>query len=57
LDSWAFLWEHAQGSTSGNPAWFATSDAQINFTIKGGNALPPDFRVTWKGTLVPADGE
>jgi hypothetical protein len=51
------LWEHAQGSTSGNPAWFATSDAQINFTIKGGNALPPDFRVTWKGTLVPADGE
>jgi hypothetical protein len=33
------------------------SEAQINFTIKGGNALPPNFRVTWKGTLVPADGE
>ena len=33
------------------------SDAQINLTIKGGNALPPNFRVTWKGAPVPANGE
>jgi beta-glucosidase len=34
------------------------SDAQINFTIKGGNALSANSRDTWKGTLTaPADGE
>jgi beta-glucosidase len=33
-------------------------DAQINFTVKGGNALPANSKITWKGTLtVPADGE
>ena len=26
-------------------------DAEINFTIKGGNALPPNSTVKWKGTL------
>ena len=34
------------------------ADAQINFTTKGGNALPANSKITWKGTLtVPADGE
>jgi beta-glucosidase len=34
------------------------SDPQINFTTNGGNALPANSRITWKGTLtVPADGE
>lgn len=33
-------------------------DAQINFTSKGGNALPVNAKITWKGTLtVPDDGE
>ncbi|HEY3703753.1 MAG TPA: glycoside hydrolase family 3 C-terminal domain-containing protein [Terracidiphilus sp.] len=32
-------------------------DAQLNFTTKAGNALPPNSTVTWKGTLnVPKDG-
>ena len=31
----------------------ATDDAQINFTLKGGNALPPNSTVGWKGTLTP----
>jgi beta-glucosidase len=33
---------------SGQPA---QTDAQINFTVKDGNALPADTAVTWKGTL------
>jgi len=28
-------------------------DAQLNFTVKGGNALPPDSTLTWKGSLTP----
>lgn len=28
-------------------------DAGLNFTVKGGNALPPNSTVTWKGTLTP----
>jgi beta-glucosidase len=33
-------------------------DPQINFTTKGGNALPPNSTITWKGTLtVPDDGD
>jgi beta-glucosidase len=33
-------------------------DAQLNFTRKAGNALPPNSIVTWKGTLnVPKDGD
>jgi beta-glucosidase len=28
-------------------------DAQLDFTVKGGNALPPNSAVTWKGTLTP----
>ena len=33
-------------------------DPQISFTTKGGNALPANSTITWKGTLtVPADGE
>ena len=29
------------------------TDARINFTVKGGNALPPNSIITWKGTLTP----
>ena len=33
------------------------TDAQLNFTNKGGNALPPNSTLTWKGTLtVPHAG-
>ncbi|MGD0456602.1 MAG: glycoside hydrolase family 3 C-terminal domain-containing protein [Terriglobia bacterium] len=33
------------------------TDAQLNFTAKGGNALPPNSTLTWKGTLsVPRAG-
>ena len=33
-------------------------DSQINFTIQGANALPPDTRAVWSGALnVPADGD
>ena len=27
------------------------TDAQLNFTVKGGTALPPNSTLTWKGTL------
>jgi beta-glucosidase len=41
-------------STSGMSANAATqTDAQLDFTLKGGNALPPNSVVTWKGTLTP----
>ncbi len=34
------------------------ADALIDFTIKGGNALPPNSTCTWKGTLtVPHEGD
>ena len=34
------------------------TDEQIDFTMKNGNALPPNSVVTWKGTLnVPSAGE
>jgi len=29
----------------------AQTDPQLNFTVKGGNALPPNSTLTWKGTL------
>jgi beta-glucosidase len=33
------------------------TDPQLDFTVKGGNALPANATVTWKGTLtVPHDG-
>ncbi len=33
-------------------------DPQLDFTVKGGNALPPNSAVTWKGTLtVPREGD
>jgi beta-glucosidase len=33
------------------------TDAQINFTTKNGNALPPDATLVWKGTLtIPRAG-
>jgi beta-glucosidase len=33
-------------------------DQQLNFTVAGGNALPPNSTVVWKGTLtVPHTGE
>ena len=36
----------------------AVTDPQINFTVAGGNALPPNSTVVWKGTLtVPHAGE
>jgi len=31
----------------------AKIDAELNFTRKKGNALPPNSKVTWKGTLTP----
>jgi beta-glucosidase len=35
----------------------AQTDAQLNFTVKGGNALPPNSTLSWKGTLtVPGSG-
>jgi len=34
------------------------SDAKLDFTVNGGNALAPNSVVTWKGTLtVPHDGD
>jgi beta-glucosidase len=30
------------------------SDPQLSFTVKGGNALPPNSMLTWKGTLTVA---
>ncbi len=30
-----------------------TTDAELNFTKKKGNALAPNSKVTWKGTLTP----
>lgn len=34
------------------------TDAQLNFTVKHGNPLPPDSTLTWKGTLtVPREGD
>jgi beta-glucosidase len=33
------------------------TDATVNFTVRGGNALPANTRATWSGTLsVPSDG-
>jgi beta-glucosidase len=32
----------------------AQIDPQLNFTVKGGNALPPNSTLTWKGTLTVA---
>ncbi len=29
------------------------TDPQLDFTVKGGNALPPNSIITWKGTLTP----
>jgi beta-glucosidase len=29
------------------------TDAQLNFTVKGGNALAPNSTVVWKGTFTP----
>jgi len=29
-------------------------DATVDFTVKGGNALAPDSKATWKGTLTVA---
>ena len=44
-------------SHDGQPGLLRTGasqpDLQINFTSKGGNALPPNSAITWKGTLTP----
>ena len=47
--------ERSQVSTpSGNSASASKqTDAQINFTVQGHNALPPNSIVMWKGTLTP----
>ncbi|HEX3133197.1 MAG TPA: glycoside hydrolase family 3 C-terminal domain-containing protein, partial [Planctomycetota bacterium] len=29
------------------------TDSQLDFSLKGGNALPPNSIITWKGTLTP----
>lgn len=39
----------AGGAGSTEPA----ADGQLNFTVKGGNALPPNATITWSGTLTP----
>jgi beta-glucosidase len=39
----------APGSVSGT----TQTDAQLDFTSKGGNALPSNSIITWKGTLTP----
>ncbi len=41
-------------STSAASATAAVqTDAQLDFTVKGGNPLPPNSIVAWKGTLTP----
>ena len=46
-------------SNDGQPGLLRTgagrdkNDPQLDFTVKGGNALPPNSVVTWKGTLTP----
>ena len=41
-------------STSGTSASAAVqTDSQLDFTVKGGNPLPPNSIVAWKGTLTP----
>jgi len=46
--------ERAIVSTAANSATASIqSDAQLDFTTKGGNALPPSSVITWKGTLTP----
>jgi beta-glucosidase len=41
-------------STSASSASAAIqTDAQLDFTTKNGNALPPNSIITWKGTLTP----
>ncbi len=39
-------------TTTGSSSEPAT-DSELNFTVKGGNALPPNSTVTWSGTLTP----
>ena len=46
--------ERAILSTSADSASASTqTDAQLDFTLKGNNALPPSSIITWKGTLTP----
>lgn len=46
--------ERAIVSTSNSSLTASTStDAQLDFTTKNGNALPPNSIVNWKGTLTP----
>jgi beta-glucosidase len=41
-------------STSASSASAAMqTDPQLDFTVKGGNPLPPNSVITWKGTLTP----
>jgi beta-glucosidase len=42
--------ENANGAVAGNGS---RVDALLDFTAKGGNALDPNSKVTWKGTLTP----
>ncbi len=47
--------ERAQVSapSSGTVSANVQADPQVNFTVNGGNALPPNSIVKWKGTLTP----
>ena len=40
-----------RGNTKGGTG--SSADAQIDFTTTGGNALDPNSKITWKGTLTP----
>jgi len=47
--------ERSDGGASGGSARI---DPELNFTVKAGNALPPNSTMTWKGTLTaPHDGD
>jgi len=40
-------------TTGGAAGSEPSTDEQLNFTVKGGNALAPNSTVTWSGTLTP----
>lgn len=55
----AKLWSHdGQPGLSRMTGNQPQTDAQLDFTTKHGNALPPNSTATWKGTLnIPSAGE
>lgn len=40
-------------TTTGTGASEPATDDQLNFSVKGDNALPPNSTITWSGTLTP----